>query len=402
MSQPAVKYYDSTSGTWKYLLQGPQGPQGPAGAGNVSGPGSSTDNAVTRFDGTTGQLIQNSVVTISDTGDIENTTGDMNVSSGNVSSGSTTGGYLGLSAGNANSPGTGRGGDAELVSGSSASSRGGDVSIHGGNGATTGGNVYAHGGNGSTGNGNVIVGNPGYLLLQKTGASTNATISVDNITAARTFSFPDAAGNVVIDSATQTLAGKTLTTPTIASFTNATHNHTNAAGGGQITDAALSSAVTVAKGGTGLTALTNNTFLTASSTSTVASTKVAPAGTVVGTTDTQALTNKRVTKRSGTASAPGATPTLNTDNYDVYTFTGVAAAITSMTTNLSGAPVVGDELMLGFKDAGSAKTITWGASFKSSGVATLLATTVANKQHWVKLFYDGSSWVCIAVDPVGY
>lgn len=43
----------------------------------------------------------------------------------------------------------------------------------------------------------------------------------------------------------------TIVTPTIASFTNATHNHTNAAGGGQITDAALSSAVTIAKGGTG-------------------------------------------------------------------------------------------------------------------------------------------------------
>lgn len=45
----------------------------------------------------------------------------------------------------------------------------------------------------------------------------------------------------------------TLTTPTIASFTNATHNHTNAAGGGQITDAALSTQVGIAKGGTNAT-----------------------------------------------------------------------------------------------------------------------------------------------------
>ncbi len=43
----------------------------------------------------------------------------------------------------------------------------------------------------------------------------------------------------------------TLVTPTIASFANAAHTHTNAAGGGQLTDAALSSAVTIAKGGTG-------------------------------------------------------------------------------------------------------------------------------------------------------
>ena len=36
--------------------------------GDVSGPASSTDNAIARFDGTTGKLIQNSVTTIDDTG----------------------------------------------------------------------------------------------------------------------------------------------------------------------------------------------------------------------------------------------------------------------------------------------------------------------------------------------
>ena len=39
---------------------------------------------------------------------------------------------------------------------------------------------------------------------------------------------------------TQTLAGKTLTTPTIGDFQNATHDHLNAAGGGTITAAAVS------------------------------------------------------------------------------------------------------------------------------------------------------------------
>jgi len=43
----------------------------------------------------------------------------------------------------------------------------------------------------------------------------------------------------------------TIVTPTIASFANAGHTHTTAAGGGQLTDAALSSPVTIAKGGTG-------------------------------------------------------------------------------------------------------------------------------------------------------
>lgn len=43
----------------------------PAGAtGLVGGPASSTDNAIARWDGTSGQIIQNSAVTISDTGDL--------------------------------------------------------------------------------------------------------------------------------------------------------------------------------------------------------------------------------------------------------------------------------------------------------------------------------------------
>jgi hypothetical protein len=39
-------------------------------AGDVVGPASSTDNALVRFDATTGKLIQNSVVTVGDTGNI--------------------------------------------------------------------------------------------------------------------------------------------------------------------------------------------------------------------------------------------------------------------------------------------------------------------------------------------
>jgi len=38
--------------------------------GDVFGPASSTDNAITRFDGTTGKLIQNSLAILGDSGDI--------------------------------------------------------------------------------------------------------------------------------------------------------------------------------------------------------------------------------------------------------------------------------------------------------------------------------------------
>ena len=46
----------------------------PAGSGDVVGPSSATDNAIARFNTTTGKLIQNSVVTVSDTGAIAGVT----------------------------------------------------------------------------------------------------------------------------------------------------------------------------------------------------------------------------------------------------------------------------------------------------------------------------------------
>jgi hypothetical protein len=46
-------------------------------------------------------------------------------------------------------------------------------------------------------------------------------------------------GSVVGTSDTQTLSNKTLTTPTIASFANATHTHTAASGGGTLTAGAV-------------------------------------------------------------------------------------------------------------------------------------------------------------------
>ena len=45
---------------------------GGSGSGDVVGPASATDNAIARYDGTTGKLIQNSTVTLSDVGDIAN------------------------------------------------------------------------------------------------------------------------------------------------------------------------------------------------------------------------------------------------------------------------------------------------------------------------------------------
>ena len=111
---------------------------------------------------------------------------------------------------------------------------------------------------------------------------------------------------------------------------------------------------------------------------------------------TQTLTNKRITKRSGTVTSH-ATPTINTDNVDIFTITALAEAITSMTTNLSGTPTLGQTLIIRILDNATARAITWGASFASRG-ATLPTTTVLSKYLYVGLIWNTttSTWDCIA------
>jgi hypothetical protein len=131
-------------------------------------------------------------------------------------------------------------------------------------------------------------------------------------------------------------------------------------------------------------------------TSGVLSTVTAPSGTIVGDTDTQTLTNKRLTPRITTITSSG-TPTINTDNCDAVTITAQAAAITSMTTNLSGTPTNFQKLIIRIKDDGTARAITWGASFEAKGVA-LPTTTVISKVLTVGFIYDTvtSKWGCVA------
>jgi hypothetical protein len=69
-----------------------------------------------------------------------------------------------------------------------------------------------------------------------------------------------AAGSAVTIDGTQTLTSKTLTTPTIASFTNATHTHQNAAGGGTL-DAAAIAAGTIATARLGSGSASSSTYL---------------------------------------------------------------------------------------------------------------------------------------------
>lgn len=109
---------------------------------------------------------------------------------------------------------------------------------------------------------------------------------------------------------------------------------------------------------------------------------------------TQTLTNKRVTPRVGSTTS-SATPTINTDNVDIYKLTAQTVDITSFTTNLTGTPTDGQVLIIQITGT-AARTITWGASFEASTVA-LPTTTVTTAMLAVGFIYNSvtSKWRCM-------
>lgn len=110
---------------------------------------------------------------------------------------------------------------------------------------------------------------------------------------------------------------------------------------------------------------------------------------------TNTLTNKRITKRI-TTEASNATPSINSDSFDIYRATALAANVTSIT--VTGTPTDWQMLVLSFTDNGTARTLTPGSSFENSTVS-FPSTTVISTRIDVLVMWNTvtSKWRVLAV-----
>ncbi len=240
-----------------------------------------------------------------------------------------------------------------------------------------------------TGTANQVVlsagtGNITFSLPQSIATSSNPQFATIELGAASDTTISRvSAGVIAVEGVNVLLNGGALGTPSSGTLTNAT--------GLPIAGLVASTSTAIGVGSIELGAASDTTIARVS-----AGVISIEGVTIPSISSTNTLSNKRMTRRTATTNNPGATPTTNSDNVDVQIFTGMANAVTSFTTNLSGTPVSGDFLEFWLTDNGTARALTWGASFAATTVA-LPTTTVISTKLRVLFEWGGSTWDVVAV-----
>lgn len=266
----------------------------------------------------------------------------------------------------------------------------------------------------STGTTNVVLSNSPTLITPALGTptalvGTNITGTAASFTAGTVTTNANLTGVITSSGNTTSIASQTgsgskfvvdtnpvlvapnLGTPTAGALTSCTSLPI---------DGGTTGTLPVGRGGTGTNISSLATGILTNTTGTgVLAVVAAPAGAVVGTTDTQTLTNKRVNPRVVTAGTTTGSITPTGDASDQYQMIGLTGSVTIL--GPSGTPVSGQKLTLRLKDNGTGRALTWtttSGGYRIIGT-TLPTTTVASKNIYVGCIYNSTDifWDVVAV-----